>query len=59
MEECRCKKCNKLLFKGKYRGIIEIICNRCKTIQTFVYIAKSKGDNAKKVRIEWQEHQSE
>ena len=32
MKEYRCKQCNKLLFKGKYFGIIEILCNRCKQI---------------------------
>ena len=32
MKEYRCKHCNKLLFKGKYFGIIEILCNRCKKI---------------------------
>lgn len=42
MEEFRCLNCNKLLFKGKYIGTIEILCNRCKKI----------------VRIECLEHQS-
>ena len=32
MKEYRCDKCNKLLFKGKFLGIIEILCNRCKQI---------------------------
>lgn len=32
MKEYRCKHCNKLLFKGKYFGIIEILCNRCKQL---------------------------
>lgn len=32
MKEYRCKKCNKLLLKGKFLGIIEILCNRCKQI---------------------------
>ena len=32
MKEHRCKKCNKLLFKGKFIGIIEILCSRCKEI---------------------------
>ena len=32
MKEYRCKHCNKLLFKGKYFRIIEILCNRCKKI---------------------------
>lgn len=32
MKEYRCNKCNKLLFKGKFLGIIEILCNRCKKI---------------------------
>lgn len=29
MKEYRCK-CGKLLFKGKFKGIIEIICRHCK-----------------------------
>lgn len=29
MKEHRCK-CNKLLFKGNFTGIIEIMCPRCK-----------------------------
>ena len=41
--EYRCINCNKLLFKGKFEGIIEIMCNRCKIV------------NIK----ECQEHQSE
>lgn len=32
MIEYRCKKCNKLLFKGKYKGTIEILCNRCRIL---------------------------
>ncbi len=32
MKEYRCNKCNKLLFKGNFTGIIEILCNRCKKI---------------------------
>ena len=32
MKEYRCTECNKLLFKGKFVGIIEILCNRCKKI---------------------------
>ena len=32
MIEYRCDKCNKLLFKGKYEGTIEILCNRCKEL---------------------------
>ena len=32
MEEIRCIHCNKLLFKGKYTGTIEIMCNRCKKL---------------------------
>jgi len=32
MKEYRCTECNKLLFKGNFTGIIEILCNRCKKI---------------------------
>lgn len=32
MKEYRCTECNKLLFKGNFAGIIEILCNRCKKI---------------------------
>ena len=32
MIEYRCDKCNRLLFKGKYVGTIEILCNRCKKL---------------------------
>lgn len=32
MKEYRCNKCNKLLFKGNFTGIIEILCNRCKKV---------------------------
>lgn len=32
MKEYRCNKCDKLLFKGYFTGIIEIMCNRCKKI---------------------------
>lgn len=32
MIQYRCDKCNKLLFKGKYEGTIEILCNRCKKL---------------------------
>ena len=32
MNEHRCLNCNKLLFKGHFIGIIEIMCNRCKKI---------------------------
>lgn len=31
----RCKKCNKLLFKGKFIGKVEIVCNRCKNKNVF------------------------
>ena len=30
--EFRCKHCNKLLFKGTFKGIIEILCSRCKAL---------------------------
>jgi phage FluMu protein Com len=42
MIEYRCISCNKLLLKGKFKGIIEILCNRCKKLN----------------KIECQEHQS-
>ena len=32
MKEYRCNKCNKLLYKGRYIGTIEILCNRCKEL---------------------------
>ena len=32
MKEYRCVKCNKLLFKGTFTGMIEILCNRCKKV---------------------------
>ena len=32
MKEYRCNNCNKLLFKGNFKGIIEILCNRCKKV---------------------------
>lgn len=32
MKEYRCKQCNKLLFKGKFIGLIEVLCNRCKQV---------------------------
>lgn len=31
----RCKKCNKLLFIGKFIGKIEIKCHKCKNINLF------------------------
>jgi len=30
IKEYRCPKCHKLLFKGKYVGVIEIRCKCCK-----------------------------
>ena len=32
MKEYRCNKCNKLLCRGNFKGIVEIMCNRCKRI---------------------------
>ena len=32
MKEYRCTECNKLLLKGNFTGIIEILCNRCKKV---------------------------
>lgn len=42
MLEFRCTKCNKLLFKGQYRGIIQVMCSRCKTINE-IYIELKKS----------------
>lgn len=42
MKEYRCEKCNKLLLKAQFKGIIEILCSRCKQLN----------------KIECQEHQS-
>lgn len=37
----RCRKCNKLLFKSKsVDGKIEIVCPKCKTINTFYFSKK-------------------
>lgn len=41
MLEYRCKYCNKLLFKGKYIGTIEILCNRCKTINNIESVSRT------------------
>lgn len=35
MKEHRCPKCNKLLFIGKFKGKIEILCPRCKQKNLF------------------------
>lgn len=32
MIEFRCQNCKKLLFKGKYEGVIQVKCNKCKQI---------------------------
>lgn len=32
INEVRCKKCNKLLFKGNFNGVVEIKCSKCKNI---------------------------
>jgi phage FluMu protein Com len=32
MEEFRCQNCHRLLFKGEYLGVIQIMCGRCKKI---------------------------
>ena len=32
MQEYRCPHCNKLLFKGNFKGTIEIKCPKCKKI---------------------------
>ena len=32
MKEYRCNKCNKLLCRRNFKGIVEIMCNRCKEI---------------------------
>lgn len=41
-EEYRCKECHKLLFKGKFIGIIEILCNRCKKINKIKSVRKTE-----------------
>lgn len=45
MLEFRCTKCNKLLFKGKYLGIIQIMCTRCKTINEINIESKKSIEN--------------
>lgn len=32
MTEFRCQNCKKLLFKGEYKGVIQVKCNKCKQI---------------------------
>ena len=32
MKEVRCPHCKKLLFKGNFKGNIEIKCDKCKNI---------------------------
>lgn len=33
----RCRNCNKILFMGDFIGSIEIKCNRCKQVSSFVF----------------------
>ena len=40
MKEHRCLKCKKLLFKGNFKGKIEILCPRCKSKAKFDTITK-------------------
>ena len=40
MKEHRCLKCKKLLFKGNFKGKIEILCPRCKSKVKFDTITK-------------------
>lgn len=35
LEEKRCPVCKKLLFKGKFKGVVEIKCRNCKQISKF------------------------
>lgn len=35
MQDYRCSCCNKLLFKGRFLGIIQIKCGKCSKIQEF------------------------
>lgn len=35
MKEYRCPKCGKLLFKGKFAGLVAIVCRCCKKESTF------------------------
>ena len=51
MEEYRCKTCNKLLFKGSFKGLIEIKCNRCGKIQPIAVITETKNNNADNVEV--------
>jgi len=30
--QIRCSHCNKLLFKGDFKGVVEIQCTRCKKL---------------------------
>lgn len=46
MNEYRCEECHKLLFKGKFTGIIEVMCVRCKKL------------NKLKLECQCKEHQS-
>jgi phage FluMu protein Com len=32
LKEQRCKRCNRMLFKGDFNGTIESKCNKCKEI---------------------------
>ena len=41
MKEYRCI-CGKLLFKGKFKGIIEIKCQKCKLLNNFRVSEKEK-----------------
>lgn len=36
MKEYRCEKCHKLLFKGQFNGIVEILCTRCKEVNRII-----------------------
>lgn len=45
MIEFRCCKCNKLLFKGQYRGTIQIMCSRCKIINEINIESKKSIEN--------------
>ena len=31
-----CKKCGRILFEGDFKGMIEIICRKCKQINIYM-----------------------
>ena len=47
MEEIRCQHCHKLLFKGNFIGIIQIMCGRCKKINGIECQLKEEHQSSK------------